>query len=35
MTKSYEDVVEEFNKRICKLLISEEEFNELKKIANN
>lgn len=31
MTKSYEDVVEEFNKRKCKLLISEEEFNELKK----
>lgn len=31
MTKSYENVVEEFNKRNCKLLVLEEEFNQLKK----
>jgi hypothetical protein len=31
MTKSYENVFEEFNKRNCKLLVSEEEFNQLKK----
>jgi hypothetical protein len=31
MTKSYENVVEEFNKRNCKLLVSEEEFNEIKR----
>lgn len=31
MTTSYENVIEEFNKRNCKLLILEEEFNQLKK----